>query len=332
MDLYDGPGEIRGGGSYVYENGVGGEVYNFKPSRGKCYGYAMSLHAAGINLRHLVPDRKWERGDELSGVDVVFLARHKELGQVVVGWYRNATVFHKQYRARRGKIAGMDGESRHFVCYADQQNVTLLPEEQRTFTVPYAPVKAPGFPGQSNVWYPLRQPNPDVVQWVKSVRKLIARTPAGPMSDKKHGGGKGGKKWGKPDTAMNARVEMAAVDAVTRYYKARKYTVESVEKENLGWDLEVRHGKVAHKIEVKGVSSDSIFFELTPNEYRMLSTHAATYRVCVVCGALENPFIYHFIPRAKGKLWQLHDTENGVLIALEPRIAAIGRDTGQSPS
>lgn len=93
MERYDGPDTIIGGGAYIAANGVGGEVFNFKPSRGKCYGYAMSLHLAGVNLRFLDESQRWLEGDELTGVDVVFIARRPGYGQVVVGWYRNATVF-----------------------------------------------------------------------------------------------------------------------------------------------------------------------------------------------------------------------------------------------
>lgn len=50
MERYDGPGIITGGGAYNAKNGVGGDVFDFKPSRGKCYGYAMSRHFSGLNL------------------------------------------------------------------------------------------------------------------------------------------------------------------------------------------------------------------------------------------------------------------------------------------
>jgi len=143
MDRYDGPGYIRGGGSYITDNGVGGEVYNFKPSRGVCFGYAMSIQAAGINLC-LLSDQEWKPGDVLHGVDVIFIARHKERGQVVVGWYRNASVYHKQYLNRRGTIPGMDFQKRHYLCSSYQEDVTLLPEENRTFRIPYAPVYGKG--------------------------------------------------------------------------------------------------------------------------------------------------------------------------------------------
>ncbi len=152
MKSYDGPDEITSGGAYVEKRGVGGEVFNFKPCRGKCYGYAMSKSGGGIDLAKLDSTVDWHIGDELNEVDVVFITKRPGVGQVVVGWYRSATVFHKTYRVRRGKIRGMDENRRSSICTADVAYVHLLPEEERTFGVPNAPAGYIGFPGQSNVW------------------------------------------------------------------------------------------------------------------------------------------------------------------------------------
>jgi hypothetical protein len=43
------------------------------------------------------------------------------------------------------------------------------------------------------------------------------------------------------DSEQNKRVERAAVDAVTEYYRARGWTVQSMEKENPGYDLLCTH-------------------------------------------------------------------------------------------
>ncbi|ATS62659.2 MULTISPECIES: protein NO VEIN domain-containing protein [Xanthomonas] len=329
MDRYDGPGNISGGGSYIRDNGVGAEIYNFKPSRGTCYGYAMSGHSAGIDLRNLAPDQRWERGDALHGVDVVFMAKHKDHGQVVVGWYRNATVFHKQYLKRRGTIPGMHFEQRHYLCSTDAANATLLTEEQRTFVIPYAPKDGAGYAGQSNVWYPERSSNPQVPALIKKLRTLIEAGDGVELAPDEHQErtvSKNGRKRGKPDAARNALVEAAAVDAVSEHYEFLNYVVKRVEKENLGWDLEVSHGAKKHKIEVKGVSADTIYFELTPNEYRMLREHPETYQVSVVCSALDIPVLYHLLPKSTEEGWRLIDKMNGIDILLGERVAAIGRD------
>lgn len=345
MERYDGPGAITGGGRYIAKNRVGGEVFNFKPSRGKCYGYAMSLHFAGVNLRRLDDSRKWARGDELTGVDVVFIAQRPGFGQVVVGWYRNATVFHQQYRVRRGSIPGMSpmegmsaegaGTRRHFLCVASAENAFLLREESRTFEVPAAQAGHKGFPGQSNVWYPGHHGDQRRVKaFVQSLQRYIntaaAQTPNDDEEPGKGSGNGGGRRSGRPDVAHNAAVEQAAVDAVTARLKGQGYIVASVEAENKGWDLEATKGKSTFYIEVKGTAGAAIYFELTPNEYAKLKEHSAIYRVCVVCDALSTPRIFDLQPEAVGKGWRLFSRTDDVNVPLLERTAAVGVEVAPS--
>lgn len=336
MDRYDGPDTITSGGAYIAANGVGGEVFNFKPSRGKCYGYAMSLHFSGLNLGFIDNTQKWQVGDELAGVDVVFIARRPGFGQVVVGWYRNATVFHRQYRVRRGAIPGMNESMRSFLCVTDKESARLLPEDERTFEVPYAPAGHKGFPGQSNVWYPEHHvTQPGVDAFVRRLLKYIAATPGAPLvSDEAvapaPGGSGGGGGWGgPPDKAHIAAVEIAAVTAVWNHYEADGYVVESFETDKRGWDLEARKGSQTLYVEVKGVSASVIYFELTPNEYAKLKLYAAKYRVCVVCDALTAPRIFELRPTETDGGWRLASKAGDVHVPLLERIAAIGVEVTQ---
>ena len=330
MERYDGPDTITGGGGYIAENGVGGEVFNFKPSRGKCYGYAMSLHFSGVNLNRLDSSRIWFRGDELTGVDVVFIAKRPGFGQVVVGWYRNATVFHQQYPVRRGSIPGMSGESRQFLCVARAEDAFLLAEESRSFEVPAAQAGHKGFPGQSNVWYPASHGEiSEVKAFVKKMHRYITTRTAQPPSDDEEGapsvGRKtGGRRIGQTDVAHNAAVEQAAVDAITSHYDTLGYKVESVESENKGWDLEAIKGNTCLYIEVKGTANPAIYFELTPNEYRRLKEHFGRYRVCVVCDALSVPRVFELLPSECDKKWELRSADRKVYVPLMERIAAVG--------
>lgn len=349
MARYDGPDTITGGGAYIAANGVGGEVFNFKPSRGKCYGYAMSRHFSGVNLRFLDDSRTWARNDELPGVDVVFIARRPGHGQVVVGWYRNATVFHRQYRVRRGTIPGMSPMSgmtgagandtrRQFLCTARNDDVCLLPEDERTFEVPAAPAGNKGFPGQSNVWYPAQNEDESgVTAFVKRLQHYIATTKvehdlgADEEGAPANNGNGGGGRKGQPDAAHNAAVEQAAVVSTTAHYTALGFTVKSVESENRGWDLEATKGKTGLYVEVKGTAGPAIYFELTPNEYGRLKDHAPRYRVCVVCDALEAPRVYELLPTEGDECWELRSADGSVYVPLEERIAAVGveADAGQ---
>lgn len=329
MADYDGSGEIRGGGSYVRENGVGGEMYNFKPSRGRCYGYAMSRSFGGINLRVLAGGRKRTVGDELDGVDVVFIAPRPRVGQVIVGWYRNATIFHKEYRARRGSIPGMAKEGLRYVCSVAAQHAYLLPEEQRDFKVPTAMRGNKGFPGQSNVWYPRPHlDKPGVQELIDSVRSYIGQDGAAAATPAMQPNRVGRSRRGWPrssDRAHNALVEAIAVDYAWNYFESRGWEVKSVETENRGWDLVVKRRGQSFHVEVKGTSLEEIAFELTPNEFARLQEKWETYRVCVVCKALSpEPQLHLLSPAYVGRSWQLHQKSPEIRVGLTPRVAATG--------
>lgn len=117
----------------------------------RCYGYVMTKNFAGIDLSRILPDEEWIKGAELPDVDIVFISKSLEpnIGQVVVGWYKNATVFHKEYRKRRGSKKQGDWDNIDYLCEVSDENATLLQAPDRTFQIP----RGKGFPGQSNVWY-----------------------------------------------------------------------------------------------------------------------------------------------------------------------------------
>lgn len=331
MTDYDGSGDISSGGQYVREHGVGGEVLNFAPSRGLCYGYAMSKSFGGIRLRALTGTGKWNKGDELHGVDVVFIAQRPGVGQVIVGWYRNATVFHKHYGQRPGSIPGMEREGRRYLCSADARDAYLLPVEKRLFKVPTAMSGNKGFPGQSNVWYPtINLSKPGVKEFVQKARAYIHRSlqpSVVPAGDATKAGAKG-RGWPRqPDHAHNALVEAIAVDYAWQHFARQKWHVESVESENRGWDLVVSRGKQTLHVEVKGTSLESVGFELTPNEYLRLQERSKTYRVCMVCNVFSSqPEIFVLSPKLVGDEWHLHQKSPPMLVGLMPRIAAVGRE------
>ncbi len=327
MERYDGPGVITGGGAYVKKRGVGGEVYNFKPSRGKCYGYAMSRHHAGIRLKMLDSSKTWAVGDELAGVDVVFMAARPGVGQVVVGWYRNATVFHRQYRVRRGRIPGMDESLRQYMCVVEKNDATLLPEEMRTFPVPVATQGFKGFPGQSNVWYPgYHEDLQSVRDFIRRFRRYMAGANGTSLPpDEQETPVTSNKKARRVDAAHNAAVEKAAVDAAWTHWEKRGYKVTCKQADNVGWDLEVRKGAHFLRVEVKGQSGDSVNFGLTPNEFAKLQLYSSSYRVCLVLTALDKPQLFDLSPTKTGDGWHLTSKEGeGMRVSLTERVAAIG--------
>jgi len=89
------------------------------------------------------------------------------------------------------------------------------------------------------------------------------------------------------DPEKRALVEKVAVTYVAKHFERQDYQVTSVEKDNLGWDLQARKGNQRLRIEVKGLSGSAIVVEVTPNEYKQIVARREDYRLCIVSDALE---------------------------------------------
>lgn len=290
MDDYAGPAEILGGGSYVGEHGAGGEMWNFEKKDGHCFGYVRTNSGAGLNLERIEPHTKWATGDEMSGVDIVFIATRPkpDSGQVVVGWYKNATVFHKDHK----KISGR-GEYGEYVCKVAEKDAVLVHKNARTTLI------EGNNPLRTNVWYGDTANNPRLIEIKKDLIKLIGEPKLARY-----------RKWQKLSAEEIRAIEAAAVDKVTSHYQKLGYTVETVEQENKGWDLVANKENETLLLEVKGHRRDRIQFELTPNEYEKMQQRAADYKVCVVINALSKPTLMVFRPIKRGEDWHMVK-ENG---------------------
>jgi hypothetical protein len=320
MSAYNGTGRISSGGSYIEKHGEGGEMWNFREEGGRCYGYVMTRNFVGVDLFRVSPNGQWTKNDELSDVDIVFIAKKSSSGQVVVGWYKGATVFHKKYRKRPGKKRLDDWEKLDYLCQVDADKAVLLPENLRTFEVPYAPADGKGFPGQSNIWY--SQPsNPKVAQFVAKLRKYIASSPLG-LSTRKTVPQKRGRWPAVPDKDLITRIEQAAIFTTSAYFRKQGYKVIPVEKDNRGWDLEATLKGERLLIEVKGHIGNVIQFELTPNEYAQLQANRMSYRVCVVRNALNESNVEVYVPSKEKTTWSLVRYKIKGSIGLTERVAA----------
>ena len=133
----------RGGGKYNLRH-VGSEVLNFKPFGERLYGYfETSMQNNRTALERIDPSASGR--ESLDGVLIVFVAKHPTRGQVIVGWYRNATVYREWQQRPRVK-----GEFL-YRCVARVADCVLLPEPKRTRRIP----TGKGAIGQTNVCYPL---------------------------------------------------------------------------------------------------------------------------------------------------------------------------------
>lgn len=262
--------EIRGGGAWVREHGRGFEVCNFCSHKGTVYG---NVEPPGFRIK--IDRLGAEPTDEcVSGVTVIWTATRPTGGTVVVGWYRNATVFREYQQFDNPPPLHRKNDIDGYWIKAPADQVTLLPVDERTCEIPRA---SKGAMGKSNIWYadsPISEPIvARVFDFINNYGKPSPRTPSMPSQDQ----------------VRKAQVEEAAVRACVAHYESLGYSVKSVEKDNVGWDLEAQSGRTVLRIEVKGLSGGAFSVELTPNEYKAFATRDESYRLAVVLKALTEP-------------------------------------------
>ncbi|HEY88728.1 MAG TPA: hypothetical protein G4N98_03215 [Thermoflexia bacterium] len=174
MENYQGleDDHIASGGSFVrqYNNGETDdyppcEIRNFQPYEGYMYGF-VRITRGSIRLERQGASPKNNSAD---GILVVWVAKSPSDGTVIVGWFKNATVYRNHQLPPKGSRRKREG--RHEWGYrvsAKEEDCELLPIERRVFEVPRG---GKGAMGQSNVWYV--EVNSDFRQ---EVRDYIAQT------------------------------------------------------------------------------------------------------------------------------------------------------------
>lgn len=299
--------QITGGGSYVQEEGMGHEVCNFAEYRNKVYGYVQPPRANSqpgdgqINI-----DRLGGKGkDFVENVLVIWTATRPKVGSVVIGWYKDATVYRfYQYFPTIPKLHNDNGLHGYRIV-AKASDVTLLPVDRRNCSIPRG-VK--GGMGQANVWFATA---PESKGLVDDVLKLVDGMPTA----------RRGNRSSKTDPDHNAKVERAAVREVRKYYESNSYTVDSVEKDNVGWDLEATFRQIKLKIEVKGLSGQLAVAQLSPNEYLAFTDQSPSYRLAIVVNALTSPSLIICRYSTEEKRWIVDGDQNSEII-IKPRQSA----------
>ncbi|WP_190285273.1 DUF3883 domain-containing protein [Clostridium sp. JN-1] len=280
MDFYEGINEnteIYGGGSYVEKYGYGHEIYNFKKINGKVYGYVQPN--GRNNLERLGVSKDAEK---ISGVLLIFTATHKNGGTFIVGWYKNATVY-RDYQETTMKERKYLDEYLGYYAEANAEDAVLLNRDERITIFEPIP-RGKGGMGHSNVWYADADNMKDfrnrVTKFIDNYKKkklerktLLKRC---------------------TDIDLKKKVETEAVKKVTDYYSDLGYDVKSVEKDNVGWDLEVKQKRTLLKVEVKGTSSGDVSVELTSNEYKNMNLYKDSYRLAIVTNVLAESVLYVF--------------------------------------
>lgn len=297
---------IKGGGSYVIKNGMGHEVCNFAPHGKTLFGYVQS-NGQGINITRLGADKNVDR---ISGGTVVWTARQPNGHTVVVGWYRNATVFRQYQRHATTPPSQAKSGIETYLITAPFADAKLLPLDARTLQVPR---QVKGGMGQSLVWY---ADDPAMEHFRKEVHTLIEDGTAAPPA-------RTGSR-NKPDQAHKALVEKAAITTIWEHYERLGYEVKSVERDNVGWDLEAVNGKARLRIEVKGLSGNAQQIELSPNEFVAFNKQADDYRLAVVSDALRVPTLLVARFSQERKDW-LVECNTSLAVDIRPRTGAVVR-------
>jgi hypothetical protein len=275
--LQKGDEKPKHGGSYN-KNKIGHEVFNFKPARDAVYGFFQPYlkRGAEITLSLGRIDPAAATADALENVLVVFVSRSDIRGQVVVGWYNNATVF-REYQEPRPKMLR---ENYFFIIKAKAADAVLLPEKLRTYSIP----KGIGAFGRASVVYPYeangeaRNISAGKYKWIGNAIDYVSsydgpnlvKNPLANLEDKigeiaeNERASRSGQGF-QVNSEMRRQIEIYAVERAKRHFRNQKYEVEYV-GQNRSYDLKCTRGSDLLRVEVKGTQADGSSVILTPNE------------------------------------------------------------------
>jgi Domain of unknown function (DUF3883) len=270
MEHYRGKKEsIFGGGNWANKQ----EVANFLPIEGRVYGYAQPVKEK-ITLSRIAPGSAVDRIDRV--LVIFFASRRDGSGQVVVGWYRNATVY-QHVPQLPSRIKKARNNLWHYF-EAATAHACLLPLKARVHPIP----RGPGATGYAMITYARdTKGRLRAAQWIERavdfVRKYRgpnlltepdaevrdkAATAAEEVLDLSHGQG-----FGITSAERRAIEEHAMIRAI-RHYELEGYRVTRVGRP---YDLHcVRSDDPAEElhVEVKGTQGLGGTIILTENEVR----------------------------------------------------------------
>lgn len=281
MKFYQGPqkGDEKpiGGGKYNKDK-VGHEAYNFKTLNGKVYGYFQPHMKSPykINLCRIDPEADEELVDDVM---VIFFSKNPiGKGQVIVGWYKNATVYKyiqnpKNHKAR--KNFGYNIE-------VNEGDVVLLPVLKRKFQMGHGMkgVKG-GNPGQANAFYARDEkcnlkPKDKENSWIYKAIEYVNNY-SGPsigtfedeVSEEIENSAFGGSGQGfQSNIEIKKLIEDYAMQRCRKYFEKQGFKLEDVSLLKPYDYKGIKDGK-EYFIEVKGTQTDGSKIILTKNEVEM---------------------------------------------------------------
>lgn len=290
--------KIKGNFGYIKENNSGHEQFNFLPTNGWLYGYAPIRWLEGADAPNKININKIGANsddDVLKGADVIFFSRNpNEDNSYIVGWYRNAEIFREARPLEGRKIDGIDF---YYSAKTRAKYGVCVPKSKRIFVIPSSKKETGGY-GESAIWYADKIPG-----FKDRVRKYI--------EDYGHPHARIPKNM---DVDAKLLVEQTAVKTVTQYYEDLDYEVQSVEDDNVGWDLTATHKNNGTElfIEVKGLSGECVSVQLTPNEYKTMKNKHNKYILAVCTKTLTKPelHIYTISRQEKDEFYAIDDDGN----------------------
>jgi len=163
MNNYDGINgdSIDRGGAYN-KHSIGHEVCNFSDIDGTLYGYVQPT--GQIKIEKLGANKN---DNSINEVTVVWTAGPDSGGTVVIGWYKDATVYRDAQKIEKPTKLQKENGLIEYRIKAPANKAVLLSVEQRELIIPR---RVKGGIGQSNVWF---ADKPESSEIVKEVRNLI---------------------------------------------------------------------------------------------------------------------------------------------------------------
>lgn len=301
MKFYQGPkpGDEKpiGGGSYNTDR-IGHEAYNFLNIRDKLYGYFQPhmKEPYEINLSRIV---QGSSGDKIDNVLVIWFATNPiDRGQVVIGWYNNATVF----RSIQSPTSLPQRKNYNYNIVANTKDCVLLPISKRKFPVGHnIGGTKEGNPGQANAFYlldgrghakDLKSPNN---AWIKKLTTYVENYDGLKISSREDeiqedavtaGHSSGGQGF-QSDVEVRLMIEARAMTICKKHYSNNGYDVEDVSA-NRPYDFLIKKNGESRFVEVKGTQTAGDTIVLTKNEVELSHAHGDKMVLFVVHSIVMN--------------------------------------------
>lgn len=267
---HEGDERPAGGGKSTKTN-IGHEVFNFRNVNGRLYGYFENNGSFAANPARIDPSVPG--AESLDGVTVVFVARRKDYGQVIVGWYRNATVFRNLQQATEDMLRG---DCRYSLT-TKSRDAVLLPSINRVHKMPSGKETME----RAHVFYAHdSNGSPVALPWMEESLRYIRDYDGGNLLEapdedfcqeveelmEDHRAAQSGQGY-KITPELRMAIEDYSVNKAIKYFESRDYSVENVGKTR-SYDLHCKKNGEELRVEVKGTQSGGQSVILTPNEVK----------------------------------------------------------------